>query len=303
LKSLLVVIGGPTGIGKTATAINLAQEFRTEIISADSRQLFRELTIGTAVPSIEELKTVKHHFIHSHSIENPYNASIYENEVLIKLNELFARYEVVIMVGGSGLYIDAVCNGIDDLPTVPVDIREKYISIYNTFGLDKLREMVKLQDPDYYNIVDLSNPKRLLKALEVYEITGKAYSSLLQNRRKDRPFRIVRITLDVDRTILYHRINQRTDMMINSGLEKEALSMLPKKQLTPLNTVGYKEFFNYFEGKITREQAIEQIKNHTRAYARRQLTWFRKHKDSFWFTPEQTEAMKVLIKNELSKSE
>ncbi len=296
MKAILVVIGGPTGVGKTSAAISLAQKFNTEVISADSRQIFKELSIGTAVPSEQELALVPHHFIQSHSIETYYNASIYETEVLLKLEMLFSKYKMVIMAGGSGLYIDAVCHGIDDLPTIPAEVRKKYLDLYQTEGIEKLRNLLKKCDPEYYKQVDLNNYKRLLKALEVFDITNKPYSLQLKHQPKQRNFDILRINLNIDRELLYQRINNRVDKMIEAGLENEARLMNEKRHLTPLKTVGYREFFDFFDNKITRLEAIEQIKNHTRAYARRQLTWFRKYKDAHWFEPDQIEEMSLLIK-------
>lgn len=300
MKELLVVLGGPTGVGKTAAAIALAQKFNTEIISSDSRQVFKELSIGTALPSARELNLVPHHFIQSHSIESKFNASVFENEVLQKLETLFTKHNMVVMVGGSGLYIDAVCNGIDDLPTIPAETRNKYHQLFEIEGIEKLQELVKKCDPEYYKKVDLNNYKRLQKALEIYDITGKPYSSHLKHQPKQRNFNILRIALNIDRELLYNRINNRTDKMIEAGLEEEARSMISKKNITPLKTVGYSEFFDYFDGQITKAEAIEQIKNHTRAYARRQLTWFRKHKDTHWFEPEQIDEMSVLIESKLN---
>lgn len=297
MKPLLVIIGGPTGIGKTVTAINIAKHFNTEIISSDSRQIYKELKIGTAVPSPKELKTVKHHLIQNHSIEENYNASSFESEVLNLLNLLFKRHKIVIMTGGSGLYIDAVCSGIDDLPSIPVNVRKKFEMIFQSEGNEKIAQMVQLIDPEYYDKVDIKNHKRLLKALEVHEVTGKTYSSLLKNLPKERFFDILRINLDIDRTELYNRINVRVDNMIQAGLIDEALKVYPKKHLTALKTVGYKELFDFFDGKISKEEAISQIKNHTRAYARKQLTWFRKYSDAKWFKPDDSEKIIKLIDN------
>jgi tRNA dimethylallyltransferase len=302
LKPLLVVIGGPTGIGKTATAINLARAFNTEIISADSRQVFNEMNIGTAVPSREELMKVKHYLIQTQSVMEKYNASIFESEVLQLLDELFKVHEVVIMVGGSGLYIDAVCKGIDDLPSVPAEIRQKFALLYEQEGIGKLREILKEIDPEYYTAVDLNNYKRITKALEVFEITKKPYSSFLKNSAKNRQFSILKLLLDCDRTELYNRINNRVDKMIDAGLEAEARKLLKFRNLTPLHTVGYKEFFEYFDGKISFEEAVTQIKNHSRAYARRQLTWFRRYRDAYWFNPNEISKMQELISKNLCET-
>lgn len=295
-KPLLVIIGGPTGIGKTATAIILAQQLDTEIISSDSRQVYKELSIGTAVPSDEELAAVKHHFIHHKSIDERFNASTYEFEVLDLLKALFKNRNVVVMVGGSGLYIDAVCNGIDDLPSIPSSVRRALKETYDLGGLENLQLLVQNIDPEYYASVDKNNYKRLLKALEVYEVTKKPYSTFLKRKPKERFFDTLKINLDIDREILYNRINSRVDKMIDAGLVKEAKSVYNKRNLTPLKTVGYRELFEYFDGTISLEEAITQIKNHTRAYARKQLTWFRRYKEAHWFSPGQTDKMLHLIK-------
>lgn len=295
MKPLLVVIGGPTGIGKTSTGIDLAKHFNSEIISADSRQFFKELSIGTAVPSAEELETVQHHFIHNLSIDETYNASSYEEDALLVLKKLFAKHKIVFMVGGSGLYIDAVCKGIDYLPTITPEVRAKYDQLFIEKGIEEIRNQVEIIDPDYYQKVDKNNPKRMLKALEVYDITGLPYSTYLKNQKKERSFNSLLITLDMNREILYDRINTRVDQMIDSGLIAEARSIWPKKHLTPLKTVGYKELFEFFEGNISEKEAITQIKNHSRAYARRQLTWFRRYPDANWFQPDQINDMVELI--------
>jgi len=296
LKPLLVIVGGPTGIGKTATAIKLAQHFNTEIVSADSRQFFKELSIGTAVPSAKELAAAKHHFIHNLSIDDGYNASDYEEDTIQLLDKLFTKHKVVILAGGSGLYIDAVCKGIDYLPTISQEVRKKYQDIFEQEGIETVRTLVEKIDPEYYQKVDRNNHKRMLKALEVFDMTGQPYTSFLKNQKKQRSFNTLTIILDMDRTELYERINYRVDHMVEAGLIDEALTVLSKKHLTPLKTVGYKELFEYFEGNITKEEAITQIKNHSRAYARRQLTWFRRYEDAHWFQPDQVEEMVELIR-------
>ncbi len=297
MKPLLVVIGGPTGIGKTPVAIALAQYFKTEIVSADSRQFFKEMTIGTAVPAPSDLAKVKHHLVQNLSVNTPYNASQFESDALACLEAIYKKNNIAILAGGSGLYIDAICKGIDELPTISAEVRQKLNHFYESEGLERLREEVSRIDPQYFAIVDKKNPKRLLKALEVYEMTGLPYSGFLLRTNKERPFRVINIFLDTDRAVLYNRINQRVDQMVKAGLVEEARSLYPKKELTPLKTVGYTELFNCFDGLISLEEAIEQIKNHSRAYARRQLTWFRRYKDSHWFDPSQLEEMKALIQS------
>lgn len=299
-SEILIVLCGPTGIGKTRVAVELAKAFKCEIISADSRQLYMEMLIGTAVPAVEELKAVKHHFIQSHSIHQYYNASMFESEVTAFLAAYFKRNKIALMVGGSGLYIDAVCKGIDDLPTINPDIRKKWAVAYEERGLDFLVRCVSEIDPVYYSKVDRNNPKRLLKALEVHEMTGKPYSTFLKNNSKTRSFHVIKIGLELPRNILYTRINERVENMIHDGLVEEAKKLLPFQHLIQLNTVGYKELFGHFEGKLSLDEAIEKIKDHTRAYARRQITWFRRDKEIKWFDPADTANMVGYIKEQKS---
>jgi tRNA dimethylallyltransferase len=287
-KKALVVIAGPTAVGKSHTAVELAKYLQTEIISCDSRQIYRELSIGTAVPDISELAGIRHHFLQNKSIHQYYNASMFENEVLELLDDLFRNKNIVIMAGGSGLYIDAVCKGIDDLPSVDDEIRQKLKNKYQNEGLESLRTMLKKLDPEYYKTVDLRNIKRILKALEVTLMTGKAYSSLLTGTAKERPFEIIKIGLDIRRELLYERIDSRVDQMMMHGLTNEAKRYFEFRHLNALNTVGYKEIFMYLEGTITLEEAVDLIKRNTRKYARRQLTWFRRYDDIKWFDPSET---------------
>lgn len=295
----LIVLCGPTGIGKTGIAVELAKEIHCEIISADSRQLYKEMTIGTATPSTSELNAVPHHFIRSHSIHNYFNASMFETEVLSFLSDYFTRKQIIIMVGGSGLYLDALCNGIDELPSIDQDIRNKWLTLYKKNGLQFLQDKVKTDDLDYYLNVDINNPKRLLKAIEVFEMTGKPYSAFLKKNYRPRPFHIVKIGLNTTRELLYERINRRVDCMIEAGLIEEVQGLYPYKHLTPLNTVGYKELFEYFDGTLTRDEVIRQIKDHSRAYARRQLTWFRRDKTIIWFEPDDIESIKGYIDSQI----
>ncbi len=287
MNKILLVLLGPTGVGKSDIAVELASRLNCEIISADSRQIYREMRIGTAVPSDYQLNTIKHHFIRSISVEDYYSASIYEREVLALLPSLFSSGNIVLMVGGSGMYIDAVCNGIDDIPDVDPDIRQKYISLYRDEGINGLRLALRLLDPDHYARVDLRNPKRIIRALEISETTGKPYSSFLLQQKREREFRIIKTGLTRTRDDLYGRINTRVDKMINSGLEEEARSLLRYRDLNALNSVGYSEFFDFFDGKIPRDKAIELIKRNSRRYAKRQLTWWRKEKDITWFDAER----------------
>jgi tRNA dimethylallyltransferase len=299
----LIVLTGPTGIGKTSQGIKIARHFNTEIVSSDSRQIFRELEIGTAVPSPEELAKVKHHFVHSHSIFEKYNASRYENEAIELLSKLFEKQEVVLMVGGSMLYIDAVCKGIDQMPDADPELRENLKHQLEKEGLESLRRQLKQLDPDYYNEVDLKNPARIIHALEISLMTGKPYSSFRSNPQKKRPFSIIKIALDCNRKELHNRINLRVDKMMEAGLEDEARRFYQHKQLNSLNTVGYRELFAYFDGEISKEKAIELIKRNSRRYARKQLTWFRKDQEMNWFEPGQTEEIIAFIENQIKQDE
>ncbi len=299
MQKTLVVLTGPTGIGKTKTGIQIARHFKTEIVSADSRQIFKELHIGTAVPTNIELYTVAHHFIQTHSITENYNASKFELEALKCFEKLFSKYNLVLMVGGSMLYIDAVCKGIDFMPDVDPEIREKLKIRFKKEGLESLRLQLKKLDQEYYKNVDLKNPNRIIHALEICLMTGKPYSSFRSNPKKIRPFKIIKIGLDCPRDELHKRINNRVDKMIVNGLEEEAKKVYQLKHLNSLNTVGYRELFDYFDGLITREKAIELIKRNTRRYARKQLTWFRNDSEMNWFQPEETSKIIDFIENKI----
>lgn len=294
-----MVIAGPTGVGKTRVSLETARHFGTEILSADSRQMYREMRIGTAVPSMEELALVRHHFIGNLSISDYYNASRYEEEAIALLNRLFRRSPVVVLTGGSMLYVDAVCNGIDDLPTIDPLIRDQLLRQYHREGIGSLRELVRQLDPEYYRTVDPDNPKRLLHALEICMMTGKPYSSFLKREKKQRSFRILKCGLNMDRKSLYERINRRVDEMVAAGLEEEARGLLPFRSLNALNTVGYREWFSFFDGACTREETIAQIKSNTRRYARKQLTWFRRDQAITWFHPDETEKLITFIEKEI----
>ena len=283
-KSLIILLG-PTGVGKTSLSIGLAKHFSTEIISCDSRPIYCEMNIGTAVPGKNILNEVKHHFIHSHSIHDYYNASIYEIEVLELFDSLIEKFDVVIMTGGSMLYIDAVCKGIDDLPEVKPELRDLLIKRMNNEGIESLRAELRILDPVYYDEVDLRNPKRILHALEICLMTGKPYSSFRTNQTKTRNFNVVKMGLNSERTILYDRINQRVEEMFSEGLEEEARKLYPFRHLNSLNTVGYRELFDYFDNSIDLEEAKTRIKANTRKYARKQLTWFRRNSSIKWFCP------------------
>lgn len=300
MQKYLVVLTGPTGIGKSSTAVSLAQHFNTIIISSDSRQIFKEMRIGTAVPNQIELATVKHHFIHSHSIFENFNASKFEGEALNIINSAFTGNNIVLLVGGSMLYIDAVCNGIDIMPDADPEIRETLKEKFENEGLESLRLQLKMLDPEYYKSVDLKNPNRIIHALEICMMTGKPFSGFRTNNKRIRPFSIIKIGLDCDRNDLHKKINSRVDQMILSGLETEARDLYKFKYLNALNTVGYRELFEFFDGRSTREEAIELIKRNTRRYARKQLTWFRNDPEMNWFEPGQTNQIINFIENKLN---
>lgn len=284
----LIVITGPTAVGKTALTIQLAQHYNMPIINADSRQIYRELKIGTASPTEEQLKQAAHYFVGTKSIDDYYNASIYEQEVLALIASRPTQ-GLHLLSGGSMMYIDAVCNGIDDIPTVRDDIREKMKQRYQEEGLEALCEDLKRLDPEHYETVDRQNYRRVIHALEICYQTGRTYTSFRTQKRKQRPFRIVKIGLNREREDLYNRINQRVDMMMDQGLLHEAASLYGQRHLNALNTVGYKEMFNYIEGRWSLDEAVERMKGNTRRYARKQLTWFKRDKSVCWFHPDQQE--------------
>ena len=292
----LIVLAGPTASGKTATAIKLAKAFDAEIISADSRQFYKELSIGTAAPTAEELSQVKHHFVHNLSIEDKYDVADYEKDVLSYLKEYFKTKNVAVMTGGSGLFIDAVCNGLDSIPDISDEIRTKVARMLDEGGLEALQKEVEKVDNDYFQIVDKQNPRRLQRALEVYYQTGKPYSTFRQRNVAKRDFDIIKLAILWDRDKLIERINHRVDLMMQHGLLDEVKSVYPKRHLNSLNTVGYKELFDYLDGKCTLEQAVEQIKINTRQYAKRQMTWLRKNNDYQWFTVEETDEIINFLK-------
>ena len=282
LKYLISVVG-PTAIGKTSLAISLAKHYKTEIVSADSRQFFEELRIGTAVPSKEELATAPHHFIQHKSIFESYSVGDFEKEVIALLSNLFNKHDCVIMVGGSGLYVDAVTKGLDEFPIVDPGIREDLNKKLKDSGIVELQTQLKLLDENQYAKIDIENPHRLIRALEICIGSGQPYSSFLNKRKTKRPFKTITIGLKADRQVIYDRINQRVDLMIKEGLVKEARTMYPHRALNALQTVGYKELFNYFDGEWDLDFAISEIKKNTRRFAKRQLTWYRKNEKIIWF--------------------
>lgn len=288
-ENKLIVIVGPTAVGKTSLSIEIAKYFQTEIISADSRQFYKEMNIGTACPSKEELEAVKHHFIQTLSINEYYSAYKFREDVLNLLKILFKKHQNVIMTGGSGLYVRAVTDGIDEIPDVDENIRNEVISIFELQGVQGLRQSVKLLDPEYYNEVDIANPKRLMRAIEISMQTGIPFSSFRTKKYIPTDFKITRIGLNLNKEGLFSRINQRVDQMMETGLLEEAKRLYPFRTMNALNTVGYKELFDFLDKKNTLEEAIEKIKQNSRRYAKRQLTWFRKDKEIQWFQPDEKE--------------
>ena len=299
----LIIVLGPTGVGKSDISIQLAKHYHSEIVSADSRQFFRELSIGTAVPSSEDLKIVPHHFIQNKSIHDYYNVSEYETEALRLINNLFVKVNPIILTGGSMLYVDTVCNGIDDIPTVDPEIRDDVIRWYEQNGIEALRQRLLEIDPEYYQIVDLNNPKRLLHAVEIHQMTGQPLTSFQKKTIKERPFRIIKVGINQDRKVLYDRINQRVLKMMDAGLLEEAKTVYPYRRLNSLNTVGYKELFSYLDGECNLDEAIDLIQRNTRKYARKQLTWFRRDEKIKWFEPEQIQEIIEFIESQMDENE
>ena len=300
MKNTLIVLIGPTGVGKTELSLSIAEHFKTCIVSADSRQLYADLKIGTAAPTPDQLARVPHHFVGTLRLTDYYSAAQYEAEVMAKLEELFQQNDVVVLTGGSMMYVDAICKGIDDIPTVDKETRELMIQRYEEEGLEKLCSELKLLDPEYYQIVDLKNPKRVIHALEICYMTGKTYTSFRTREIKKRPFRIIKIGLTCEREELYNRINRRVDEMMEKGLLEEARSVAEYKHLNSLNTVGYKEIFKYIDGEWPLDFAIEKIKQNSRIYSRKQMTWFKRDTEISWFHPEKKEEIMNHIKNLLS---
>lgn len=278
----LICIVGPTAIGKTTLSIALAKYYNTEIISADSRQFFKEMQIGTAAPTLAELTSAKHHFIHHKSIEDTYNVGAFEKDAMRVLNNLFLTKDTVVMVGGSGLYVDAVIKGLDDFPEIDQNIRQNLNLQLETSGLEPLQKQLEQLDLESYNTIAIDNPHRVIRALEICIGTGHPYSTFLKKEKVKRPFNTISIGLTADRDIIYDRINQRVEKMMDDGLVEEVKSLISKQELNALNTVGYKELFNYLKGEWTLEFAISEIKKNSRRFAKRQLTWFRKNKDTQW---------------------
>lgn len=297
----LICVVGPTAVGKTSLGIAVATHFGTEIISADSRQFYREMNIGTAKPTAAELAVVKHHFIDSLSIHEPYDVGKFEAQALAKIRELHLVHDVVVMVGGSGLFVNAVCEGFDAMPKIPDGVREMYISKYEEDGLSALQNELEEKDPAYFLIVDKQNPQRLIRALEVIAASGRTFSSFRKRQVVQRPFQMIKIGLHAEREVLYQRIDARMDMMINNGLFDEAERLHPYQNLNALKTVGYTEIFGYLDGLYSKEEAIRLLKRNSRRYAKRQMTWFGKDESIFWFDiKDGTNAILDRIKNEIT---
>ncbi|HWK56979.1 MAG TPA: tRNA (adenosine(37)-N6)-dimethylallyltransferase MiaA [Parapedobacter sp.] len=289
-KTLICVVG-PTAVGKTTAGIQLAEHFQTVILSADSRQFYREMTIGTAKPSDEELAAVPHYFINSHHITEDYSAGDFERDALSLLAKLFLQHDVVVLVGGSGLFVRAICQGLDNLPKPLPGVRDRLNDLYRQKGLAPLRSLLQQVDPEYFHEMDTQNPQRVIRALEVYESTGMPFSHFRRGQAAKRLFNVVTIGLDTNREVLYQRINSRVDAMVAAGLLDEVESLLPYRHKAPLQTVGYAEWFDYLDGKCSRAEAVAKMKQNTRRYAKRQLTWFRKDAATAWFAPEDIAGM------------
>ena len=297
MKKTLIVITGPTAVGKTALCLEIAKHFDIPIINADSRQIYKELRIGTASPTSEQMQQVPHFFVGSLSLNDYYSASLFEQQVLECLEQQFQTNDYALLSGGSMMYIDAVCDGIDDIPTIDDETRTLMKQRLAEEGLKALVEELKRLDPEYYEIVDRQNPRRVVHALEICTMTGKTYTSFRKREKRQRPFRIIKIGLNRPREELYQRINQRVDEMMQQGLLEEAKSLYPMRQMNALNTVGYKELFDYLEGRWPLEEAVERIKGNTRRYARKQLTWYKKDPQIRWFHPQETEQIISYITN------
>jgi len=294
-----IVIVGPTAVGKTSLAISLAQYFNTEIISADSRQCYRELNIGVATPSAQQLQQVKHYFIQSHSVHEEVNAAVFENYALDSINNIFQDHDIAIVTGGTGLYVKAFCEGLDEIPEVDENVRNKIIQQYEEKGLSWLQEKVSANDPLYYSVGEIQNPQRLMRALEVLLSTGRSIRSFQRQQPQERDFRIIKTGLELPREQLYQNINHRVDEMTKQGLLDEVKGLIPLRKLNALQTVGYSELFKYLDGSIILEEAIEEIRKNTRHYAKRQMTWFRKDPSIKWFLPTEFDTLKSYLKHSL----
>ena len=302
----LVIILGPTGVGKTSMCLSIADSFRSPVISADSRQMYADIPIGTAAPTAQELERVKHYFVGNLKLDQYYSAAKYEEEAIALISELFKTHDVLVVAGGSMMYIDALCYGIDDIPTITPEVRQRIMSEYQEKGLEYMAELLHQKDPEYYDTVDRRNPKRVLHALEVCEMTGGTYTALRMHEPRKRPFNIVKIGLTLPREELYERINRRVDDMVRKGLVEEARRVMPYRSYNSLNTVGYKELFQYFDGALTPdghpqtlEFAVGKIKQDSRIYSRKQMTWFKRDTAINWFAPSDTDGVTEYIKSKI----
>ncbi|TVP48098.1 MAG: tRNA (adenosine(37)-N6)-dimethylallyltransferase MiaA [Mongoliibacter sp.] len=301
-NNYLIVVIGPTAVGKTELCIRLANYLDTAIISADSRQFYKETNLGTAKPNAEEMTRAVHHLVDFKSIHESYDVKDFENDVLNILNEIFKNKDVAILTGGSGLYVDAICNGLDDIPDISPEIRENIISEYGSKGLVYLQQQVKMHDPEYFEIVDQKNPQRLMRALEICRGTGKTYTVFRKKKKVKRPFKIIKVGLERERDEIYQRIDLRMDQMIANGLFEEAANLFPYRHLNALQTVGYSEIFGFMENKYDKEEAIRLLKRNSRRYAKRQLTWFRKDPEYTWFHPDDCQTIESFIKSRINNS-
>ncbi|PZX61213.1 tRNA dimethylallyltransferase [Algoriphagus ratkowskyi] len=298
-QSYLIMVVGPTAVGKTDLCLKLAKNFKTEIVSCDSRQFYREMNLGTAKPSLEEMSQIPHHFVNSLSIDEEYDVRKFERDSLLLLEKLFAKHQMVIMTGGSGLFADAVVNGLDEMPEVAAEVRQQIIEEYGRKGLEFLQAEVAANDPEYYEKVDQKNPQRLMRALEIWRGTGKKFSSFRVKSKKERPFKVIKIGLERVREELYSRIDLRMDQMIKNGLFDEADALFDKRHLNALQTVGYSEIFGFMEGKYDVEEAIRLLKRNSRRYAKRQMTWFKKDESVNWFSPEDQEGILAFLPDQI----
>lgn len=298
-----MVIAGPTAVGKTEICLQLAEKFHTEIISSDSRQFYRETNVGTAKPSVAELEQVRHHFINSLSIFDAYDVKKFESDAIKLLGQLFVKHDIVIMTGGSGLYLDAICFGFDEIPDVNPAIRKELILDFENLGIQNLQSRLQKLDPDYFEKVDIHNPQRLMRALEVCIGTGKTYSSFRKMKKNTRPFNIILIGLEREREELYQRIEERMDRMIDQGIFEEAEKLFPYRKLNALQTVGYSEIFGFLEGNYDREEALRLLKRNSRRYAKRQMTWFKKYDNMAWFHPSDLEGITTFIENKIEQGQ
>jgi len=299
-QNFLLLVVGPTAVGKSDLSLKLAKKFQTEILSCDSRQFYREMNLGTAKPSLDELQAIPHHFINSLSITDAYDVQQYEKEALALLEQLFKQHRVVVMTGGSGLFADAIQFGLDDIPAVGAELRQEIIQEYQEKGLGWLQGEVARVDPDYFVVVDRDNPQRLMRALEVCRGTGLPFSSFRVKKKVKRPFQVIKIGLDLPREVLYRRIDQRMDAMVATGLFEEAASLFAQRELNALQTLGYTEIFGFLEGKYDREEMLRLLKRNSRRYAKRQLTWFRKDASLVWFEPSQLEQVMAYVTDQMA---